>query len=147
MRMSVGQPARPKTVGLLGSGLVNTVQNRLWQGAVKAAQEYGIRLVYYPTVSLSSIPPFNPQSKVLFDLVDARYVDGLLIWYAGIAEGIGIDQGESVLERYKEIPLVTIGGGFKNYPNLSITIEECTRLSSTLLRSTTTSILPSFVGQ
>ncbi|MBK9924183.1 MAG: substrate-binding domain-containing protein [Anaerolineales bacterium] len=118
--MSIGQLARPGTIGLLGSGLVNTVQNQLWQGAVKAAQEQGVRLVYYPAISLSSIPPFDPQSKVLFDLVDARYVDGLLVWYAGIAEGIGIDRGESVLERYKDIPLVTIGGGFKNYPNLSI---------------------------
>jgi len=118
--MSIGQPARQRTVGLLGSGLVNTVQNQLWQGAMKAALEQGIRLVYYPTISLSSIPPFAPQSKVLFDLVDARYVDGLLVWYAGIAEGIGIDRGVSILERYKEIPLVTIGGKFKNYPDLSI---------------------------
>jgi len=118
--MSIGQPARQRTVGLLGSGLVNTVQNQLWQGAMKAAQEHGIRLVYYPAISLSSIPPFAPQSKVLFDLVDARYVDGLLVWYAGIAEGIGIDRGASILERYKDIPLVTIGGAFKDYPDLSI---------------------------
>ena len=118
--MSIGQLARQRTVGLLGTGLATIMQNQLWQGAMKKAQEHGIRLVYYPTINLSSIPPFDPQSKVLFDLVDARYVDGLLVWYAGIAEGAGIDHGASVLERYKEIPLVTIGGGFKNYPNLSI---------------------------
>jgi signal transduction histidine kinase/DNA-binding LacI/PurR family transcriptional regulator len=120
MHMSIGQSARQRTVGLLGTGLATIMQNQLWQGAMKAAQEHGIRLVYYPTINLSSIPPFDPQSKVLFDLVDARYVDGLLVWYAGIAEGAGIDRGASILERYKEIPLVTIGGGFENYPNLSI---------------------------
>jgi len=118
--MSMGQLARPRTVGLLGSGLATIMQNQLWQGAMQIAQEHGIRLVYYPTINLSSIPPFDPQSKVLFDLVDARYVDGLLVWYAGIAEGAGIDRGASILERYKETPLVTIGGGFKDYPNLSI---------------------------
>jgi len=118
--MSIGQLARQRTVGLLGTGLATIMQNQLWQGAMKVAQEHGTRLVYYPTINLSSIPPFDPQSKVLFDLVDARYVDGLLVWYAGIAEGAGIDRGASILERYKEIPLVTIGGGFKNYPNLSI---------------------------
>ena len=118
--MSIGQLARQRTVGLLGTGLATIMQNQLWQGAMKVAQEHGTRLVYYPTINLSSIPPFDPQSKVLFDLVDARHVDGLLVWYAGIAEGAGIDRGASILERYKEIPLVTIGGGFKNYPNLSI---------------------------
>jgi DNA-binding LacI/PurR family transcriptional regulator/signal transduction histidine kinase len=120
MNMTIGQPARQRTVGLLGTGLATFMQNQLWQGAMKAAQEHETRLVYYPTINLSSTPPFDPQSKVLFDLVDARYIDGLLVWYGGIAEGLGIDHGKSFLERYKEIPLVTIGGRLKNYPDLSI---------------------------
>jgi signal transduction histidine kinase/DNA-binding LacI/PurR family transcriptional regulator len=118
--MIIGQHVKQRTVGLLGTGLATFMQNQLWQGAMKAAQEHGTRLVYYPTINLSSTPPFSPQSKVLFDLVDTRYLDGLLVWYAGIAEGAGIDRGESILEPYKEIPLVTIGGRSKNYPDLSI---------------------------
>ncbi|MBN1371254.1 MAG: substrate-binding domain-containing protein [Anaerolineaceae bacterium] len=118
--MSIGGFARQKTIGLLGTGLATFMQNQLWQGAMKAAQENATRLVYYPTINLGSIPPFDPQSKVLFDLIDARYVDGLLVWYAGIAEGAGIDRGASIFERYKNLPIVTVGGRFKEYPDLSI---------------------------
>ena len=118
--MSNGGIAGHRTIGLLGTGLATFMQNQLWQGAMKAAQEHGTRLVYYPTINLSSIPPFDPQSKVLFDLIDARYVDGLLVWYAGIAEGAGIDRGASIFERYQDIPIVTVGGRFKEYPDLSI---------------------------
>lgn len=118
--MGVRGFARQRTVGLLGTGLGTFMQNQLWQGAMKGAQEHGARLVYYPTINLGSIPPFDPQSKVLFDLVDSRYVDGLLVWYAGIAEGAGIDRGASIFERYKNIPIVTVGGRFREYPDLSI---------------------------
>jgi signal transduction histidine kinase/DNA-binding LacI/PurR family transcriptional regulator len=118
--MIIGQRARHRTVGLLGTGLATFMQNQLWQGAMRAAQEHDTRLVYYPTINLNSTPPFAPQSKILFELVDARYIDGLLIWYAGIAEGIGIDRGESFLQRYKDIPLVTIGGRLANFTDLSI---------------------------
>ncbi len=118
--MSTEQPGRCRTVGLLGTGLSTYMQNQLWQGAMKAALDHETRLVYYPTIDLNSVPPFAPQSKVLFDLIDARFVDGLLVWYAGIAEGLGIDGGEAFLERYREIPLVTIGGTLANYPDLSI---------------------------
>ena len=118
--MRIGGFAGQKIVGLLGTGLATFMQNQLWQGAIKAAQEHGIRLVYYPTINLGSTPPFDPQSKVLFDLVDGRYVDGLLVWYAGIAEGAGIELGESVLDSYRNIPLVTVGGRFKDFPDLSI---------------------------
>jgi DNA-binding LacI/PurR family transcriptional regulator/signal transduction histidine kinase len=118
--MVTGRHTRHRTIGLLGTGLVTFMQNQLWQGAMKAAQENETRLVYYPTISLSSSPPFNPQTKVLFELIDARHVDGLLVWYAGIAEGVGIEQGKSLLDRYKDIPLVTIGGRFEKRPDLSI---------------------------
>ncbi len=104
MHMGVRGFARQRTVGLLGTGLGTFMQNQLWQGAMKGAQEHGARLVYYPTINLGSIPPFDPQSKVLFDLVDSRYVDGLLVWYAGIAEGAGIDRGLPYLSGIRIFP-------------------------------------------
>jgi PAS domain S-box-containing protein len=109
-----------KTVGLVGTGLVTFMQNQLWRGAIKAAQEHDVRLVYYPTINLSSWPPFPPQPKVLFDLVDARFVDGLLVWYAGVAEGVGLYEGKNFFDRYESLPLMTVGGKLKDYPDLSI---------------------------
>ncbi len=52
--------------------------------------------------------------------MDADHVDGLLVWHAGILEGIGVEQGEHFFDRYADIPLLTIGGKLKDYPDLSI---------------------------
>ena len=127
--MILQQQARPRTLGLLGTDLVTLMQNQVWQGAVKAAQVHEARLVYYPVISLSSFPPFNPHTKVLFDFVDARYMDGLLVWYAGIVEGIGLDHGITFFDRYQGLPLVTIGGRLKNRPDLSIDNYQGVRLA------------------
>ena len=116
--MAIESHTRQKTLGLIGTGLVTFMQNQIWQGAMEAAQAHGARLVYYPAISLSSSPPFNPQTKILFDFVDSRHLDGLLVWYAGIAEGIGL--APAFFERYRDLPLVMIGGQLKNYPDLSV---------------------------
>ena len=47
-------------------------------------------------------------------------MDGLLVWYAGIVEGIGLDRGKTFFDRYQGLPLMTIGGRLKNLPDLSI---------------------------
>lgn len=118
--MSIEPPTGQKTLGFIGTGLVTAMQNQMWQGAIKAAQVHGVRLVYYPVISLSSTPPFNPNTKILLDFLDARYLDGLIVWYAGIAEGLGLELGRSYFDRYEGLPLVTIGGKLGNMPDLSI---------------------------
>gem|GEM_PF-7037754 len=96
------------------------MQNQLWQGAMKAAQTHGMRLVFYPVAYNVISYPFNHRSQVVFELLDADHVDGLLIWHAGVLEGLGIEQGEHFFDRYADIPLLTIGGKLKDYPDLSI---------------------------
>jgi signal transduction histidine kinase len=96
------------------------MQRRLWRGALKASGERGACLVYYPVISLSSWPPFPPQPKVLFDIAASGGLDGLLVWYAGIAEGLGMEGGRPLLDRYGTLPLVTIGAAFPDRPDISI---------------------------
>lgn len=127
--MSIEPHTGQKTLGLVGTGLVTVMQNQIWQGAIKAAQGRGVRLVYFPVISLSSTPPFNPNTKILFDFLDTRYLDGLIIWYGGIAEGIGLEQGNSLFDPYQEVPVVTIGGKLETWPDLSIDNYHGTRLS------------------
>lgn len=110
----------PRTLGLIGTGLITSMQIQLWHGAMQAARHHGLRLVFYPAAYNASSFPFNPRSHVLFDLLDADHVDGLLVWHAGILEGIGIEQGEHFFDRYVTMPLLTIGGQLPNYPDLSI---------------------------
>jgi PAS domain S-box-containing protein len=109
-----------RTLGMLGTGLVTFMQNQLWRGALAAAREHDARLIYFPTISLSAWPPFPPQPKALFDLVSDDSLDGLLVWYAGIAEGLGIQEGRHFLRRYGSLPIVTMGGMLPDLVDLSV---------------------------
>jgi DNA-binding LacI/PurR family transcriptional regulator/signal transduction histidine kinase len=119
--MTTNSRSGPKTLGLIGTGLITSMQTQLWRGAMQAAQAHDMRLVFYPVVYFYGPSySFNPRSQVLFELLDADHVDGLLVWHAGILEGIGGEQGEHFFDRYADIPLMTIGGKLKDRPDLSI---------------------------
>ncbi|MBN2303508.1 MAG: substrate-binding domain-containing protein [Anaerolineae bacterium] len=118
--MTVLRHTRTKTLGLLGTGLVTAMQVHLWQGAMQSAQAHGVRLLYYPTISLGTFPAFHPSSQVLFDLIDNVYVDGLVIWYAGVMEGVTEVQEHNFFDRYQDMPVVTVGGQLPQYPDLSV---------------------------
>ncbi len=118
---------QPKTLGMMGTSLVTIMQNQIWHGAIHAAQARGVRLIYYPVVSLASFPTFAASTQVLFDCVDSANIDGLLIWYAGIAEGLATGRGNAVLDRFQGLPVVTIGGQFSQFPDISIDNYHGTR--------------------
>ncbi|MBN1430702.1 MAG: substrate-binding domain-containing protein [Anaerolineae bacterium] len=86
---------------------------------MKSAMEHQARLIFYPAINRAS-SSFIPSAKALFDLVEAQYVDGLLVWYAGIIEDIDMDSAGQFFDRYASLPVVTIGSQRKGSHDLSI---------------------------
>jgi hypothetical protein len=71
---NAGNPDQ-KTIGLLGTGLSNDMQNYLWRGAMDAARAQGARLIFYPAYALNSAVQIEALSNILYDFVDARQID------------------------------------------------------------------------
>ncbi len=111
---------RQRTIGFLGTGLTTGMQTRMWQGAMGAARKHGVRLVFYPANPVHTTQRFYILSNVLYDLVDAAHIDGLIVWTGGLISYVGMADRERFFERYRSLPLVTVGGRLKDRPDLSV---------------------------
>lgn len=121
--MTSKQQTKQKTISLLGTDLTllpTSIQNQIWRGAVSMARQFDARLMFYPAVRAYHLERTNARSNVLIDLINADYLDGLLIWCGGILETLGKEGEERLLECARSIPLVTIGGALKDHPDISV---------------------------
>ena len=72
------------TLGLLTHGAGDPNSHRVWAGVASVAQERDVNLICFPGKPLRSPLEFEAQSNVLYELVSAQSIDGLVIWSAGL---------------------------------------------------------------
>jgi len=107
--MSSAKPwdSRP-TIGLLSEVGGSSYHNDLWAGFADAAPELDVNLICYVggTISASAYG-FDPQRKILYDLVDAERVDGLLVC-GTLGNFITTEEFRSFVDRFRPLPMVGI---------------------------------------
>jgi signal transduction histidine kinase len=98
------QKSRP-TIGLLSEIGGSSYHNTLWTGFAGAAPELDVNLICYVggTINSSSIP----QRNILYDLVGAERVDGLIIC-GTIGNFLTTEEFQSFVDRYRPLPMVGI---------------------------------------
>ena len=104
-RHSRPQQARP-TIGLLSEVGVSPYNNALWAGFAAAAPELDVNLICYVGGTLNtSAYGLDAQRNILYDLVDAERVDGLIIC-GTIGNFIATDEFRRFVDRYRPLPMV-----------------------------------------
>ena len=79
----------------------------MWAGATTFARQRDLNLIGFAGGILHSPHGFEVQGNVLFDLVNAQNIDGLVI--AGIlGHYIGVKRLQEFCERYQDIPMVSV---------------------------------------
>jgi len=58
---------------------------------------------------------FEAQANILYDLVDAQNVDGLVTWASAIGTYINADENRIFHERYRPLPVIPIGGAVEGF--------------------------------
>jgi DNA-binding LacI/PurR family transcriptional regulator/GAF domain-containing protein len=109
------QHVRP-TIGLFCQGLLNEYDVGLWTGVADVARERGVNLILFGGGILHDLHGFNKQANVLYDLASAETVDGLVIWGAQLAQIIDLEEMQSFFERYRPLPMVSIGLALEGIP-------------------------------
>ncbi len=108
-RMSNARPrsSRP-TIGLLSEIGGSSYHNALWIGFANAAPELDVNLICYVggTISASAYG-FDPQRKILYDLVNAERVDGLVVC-GTIGNYVATTEFASFINRFRPLPMVGI---------------------------------------
>jgi DNA-binding LacI/PurR family transcriptional regulator/signal transduction histidine kinase len=98
------QKSRP-TIGLLSEVGGSSYHKSLWTGVVDAASELDVNLICY--IGEAPVAPNNPQHNIIYNLVDAKRVDGLIISGA-IGNHITTEEFRNFVDRYRPLPMVGI---------------------------------------
>ncbi|MBN1217992.1 MAG: substrate-binding domain-containing protein [Anaerolineae bacterium] len=100
------QNKRP-TIGFL---IVNTTrgwEQLQWLGVVDAARAQDVNLICFPGGELRGPYGFTAQANVLYNLVSAERVDGIVLWQAGFDNYVNADEVAEFCAQY-QLPVVTV---------------------------------------
>jgi hypothetical protein len=104
---SRAQHGRP-TIGLLLPGIEYANEERVWLGALDASKACDVNLITIVGGHLKAPDGFLAQANVLYDLIDPKRLDGLLILSASVGWYLDRDALAAFCGRYHPLPRVTI---------------------------------------
>jgi signal transduction histidine kinase/DNA-binding LacI/PurR family transcriptional regulator len=108
------------TLGLLTHGGGDPVGHFVWSGVENVAQVRDVNLICFPGKPLRSVLGFEAQSNILYDLVNTQMIDGLIIWLAGLTFQIDLEEVRRFCERYRPLPVVTVGVHIEGIPCVTV---------------------------
>jgi DNA-binding LacI/PurR family transcriptional regulator len=114
------------TIAILVDELECGYQIGLVLHALEAARRRGLRLLCFCGGSLSDPRPFRARRNVIYDMVAAERVDGIIVLSSAISNHITRNELLAFFERYRPLPIVSCGLALPGYA--SITVDNRTGL-------------------
>ena len=74
-----------------------------------AAREQGVNVILFPAQALRDPRRFIAQANVLYDLMGAEALDGLVFWSLDLEYAVGEAEFRKYCERYLPLPIVDFG--------------------------------------
>jgi PAS domain S-box-containing protein len=111
LKASNGRP----TIGYLAPAIHGASQAQ-WSGVVDAAQKHNVNLICFPGSSIHIPIAFWKQHNILYDLVSTQTVDGVVSWASSIGNYTGIEEIKTFHDRFRPLPVVTIGRSLEGFP-------------------------------
>ncbi|MBN1888126.1 MAG: substrate-binding domain-containing protein, partial [Thermoflexales bacterium] len=96
------------TIGYLTPAIHDASQPQ-WAGVVDAAKKHGVNLICVPGQSLHYPQEFSTPANILYELVNAQNVDGVISWASSIGNYVNDDELRTFHTRYHPLPVVTLG--------------------------------------
>jgi DNA-binding LacI/PurR family transcriptional regulator/signal transduction histidine kinase len=112
-------PASVQTVGLLVGSAEDKYENALLRGIAEVLQSAGVNLICFTSGALRSLHGFEAQRNVLYDLVNADNVNGLII-SGTLAHSVSLAEIEALCWRYQPLPLVTVALQLAGAPSIMV---------------------------
>jgi signal transduction histidine kinase/DNA-binding LacI/PurR family transcriptional regulator len=112
-------PASRQTVGLLVGSAEDKYENALLRGIAEVLQPADVNLICFTSGALRSLHGFEAQRNVLYDLVNADNVDGLII-SGTLAHSVSLAEIEALCWRYQPLPLITVALQLAGVPGIMV---------------------------
>jgi two-component system sensor histidine kinase/response regulator len=118
----VPNPHRPhktrSTIGYLTDSISDDTCQALWSGITAAAREYDLNMICFPGRCLSDPRGFQAQANILYNLVTAENVDGLVSFASSIGAYAGSEKNKTFHLGWHPLPVVSIGEIVEGLPGL-----------------------------
>lgn len=108
------------TIGYLLEKNTDGYEFICWTGIVTAAQDLNVNLLCFAGGRLSADSKSVNQQNILFDLVNANNVDGLILSSGPIGNDVDRGTFRQFINGFSPIPLVSIGIPFEGIPSISV---------------------------
>ncbi|MGH4121274.1 GGDEF domain-containing protein [Clostridium sp.] len=119
---------RRKIIGVLINSFDGFYQSPVCKGIKKIAKERDFDVLFFAGGALESPNRDESNQNVIYDLVNTNKLDGLIICPGLLLNYIGINKFIKFLERYRSIPIVSIGIDIKDIPSIIFDNRECMHL-------------------
>jgi len=97
------------TIGLFTYGLMDTISQAVWLGMEDVAREHDVNLICCSGGTLRDFTGISAPANVLYDLVGAERLDGLVIW-SGLLHHVELEAAHDFYRRYAAfLPTVSLG--------------------------------------
>lgn len=110
-------PNKRLTIGYLAPAIHSASQDQ-WLGVVDAARQHDVNVICFPGSSLHIPMDFLRQRNILYDFVSAHRVDGIVSWASSISNYADREEMKRFHERFRPLPVVTIGRILEGFPGL-----------------------------
>jgi len=108
------------TVGFLTANIHIGAARALWHGVVDAAQQRDVNLICFLGGGLRIREGFEAQRNVIYDLVDARRLDGLVSWSSAIGGSLASDEVIDFHQRFEHLPVVSLALPMGDIPTVLV---------------------------
>ena len=120
------------TIGYVPASL-GGISRPVLNGMVDVARERDKNLICFPGALALDPVGFSAQRNIAYALPSAKSVDGIVSWASMIGNYIGVDEIEAFHERYRPLPIVTIGRTLEGFSSVLIDSYEGMREAVTHL--------------
>jgi DNA-binding LacI/PurR family transcriptional regulator/GAF domain-containing protein len=117
------QKSRP-TIALITDQIVYEYQAGIWSGVIATARERDANLICFVGGRLHSSTGFEGQGNVVYDLVSAESVDGLVIMTGAVGSQVAPEETRAFCEGYRSLPMVSVGLVLEGIPSVLVDNEK-----------------------
>ncbi|MBN1119541.1 MAG: substrate-binding domain-containing protein [Anaerolineae bacterium] len=108
------------TIGFLTANVHVGAARSMWLGILDAAQQSDVNLVSYPGGRLYSQEDFEAERNIIYRLVDAGALSGMVSWTSALTGAATHDQVANFFGRYQSLPIVSLGAHLVHRSHISI---------------------------
>jgi signal transduction histidine kinase/DNA-binding LacI/PurR family transcriptional regulator/AraC-like DNA-binding protein len=111
-------PRKRLTIGVILDNVAGESRSSLWPGIADTIQAQDGNLLCFSGGYLRDPHDYSTRGNRVYDLIDKSRLDGLIVWTSSLSSYVGQDSIRSFCDRYRPLPIVSIGMVLDGIPSV-----------------------------